>query len=283
MIVDSHAHYSHENFNGTFPALEFEGNHYAVRELDRDTLLNRLWNSGVACSIEPAIELDSNRKLLDFAQQHSGHIFPAVGLHPSRTVNTPWSRRRELLAYAKEPGVTAIGELGLDYHLPREEQHRLNQARWFLYQLKLARKLELPLILHIREADEDGIRILKHFGRGLPGVVHCFSGGPETANEYLKLGLHLGIGGAILQNRERTPAIREAVKNAPLERILLETDSPYVLPTLETDAAIPGDLRNTSLILPSVADQVAELKGLDRETVLRVTTENTIRLFDLRV
>ena len=283
MIVDSHAHYSHPKFDGTFPALTFEGDHYALRELDRESLLDLLWNSGVACSVEPAIELDSNPKILDFSKKHPGRIFPAVGLHPSRTPDTPWNRRRELDAWAREPGVVAIGELGLDYHIPRKEQHRLYQMHWFIYQLKLARTLELPLILHIREADRDGIRILKHFGRGLPGVVHCFSGGPDAAQEYLNLGLHLGIGGAILQDRARTAAIREAVKNAPLERILLETDSPYVLPALEEISEKPKGLRNTSLILPAVADKVAELKGLDRETVLRVTTENTIRLFDLRV
>ena len=285
MFIDSHAHYSHRKFDAEFPALTLEYKHYDSQIMDREMLMNVLWNSGVLCSIEPAIELDSNRTVLDFARKYPGRIFPAVGLHPSRTPDTPWSRRRELDAYAREPGVVAIGELGLDYHTPRQEQHRLNQMRWFIYQLKLARKRELPLVLHLREADRDGLRILKRFGRGLPGVVHCFSSGPAEAREYLALGLHLGIGGAILQDKERTPAIWEAVKNAPLERILLETDAPYVLPDCSRDLPHKADrngLRNTSLTIPAVADKVAELKGLDRETVLRVTMENTRKLFDLR-
>ena len=282
MIVDSHAHYSHPKFDGRFSALTWEEGRYAPRELDREALLKDLWAHDVLCSIEPAIELDSNRTLLDFSARYPGRVFPAVGLHPSRTLDTPWSRRRELDQFAAEPGVVAIGELGLDYHTPRNREHRLNQMRWFVYQLRLARRTGLPLILHIREADRDGIRILKHFGRGVKGgVVHCFSSGWDAAEQYLNLGLHLGIGGAILQDRPHALAIREAVRNAPLERILLETDSPYVLPAL--DGAFPAGLRNTSRILPAVADQIAALKGLDRETVLRMTTENTIRLFDLRV
>ena len=286
MFIDSHAHYSHGKFDGEFPALTFDGVHYGSRTLDREQLLEMLWAGGLACSVEPAIELDSNRVLLDFARKYPGKIFPAVGLHPSRTPNTPWNRRRELDHYAAEPGVVAIGELGLDYHTPRQDQHRLNQMRWFIYQLKLAKRTGLPLILHIREAHRDGIRILRHFGRGVSGgVLHCFSGTWDEAQEYLKLGLHLGIGGALLQDKERTPAIQEAVRNTPLERIILETDSPYVLPECRQDLPAKADrkgLRNSSLIIPAVADKVAELKGLDRETVLRVTMENAVRLFDLK-
>ena len=180
----------------------------------------------------------------------------------------------------------AIGEIGLDYHYKREEQHRLTQYLWFLYQLNLAWKRKKPVILHVRDAHEDALRILRmHPARKLGGVIHCFYGSKEIAEQYLKLGYHIGIGGSVLQLEERAQDLWGAIPHIPLERILLETDAPFILPYCK-DVIQPKLLRrarNTSLILPAVIRKIAELKGISADEVEQATTENTIRLFHLPI
>ena len=215
-----------------------------------------------------------------------GRIFPAIGVHPTRSIFETWSDRHKLDAYANTPGVIAIGEIGLDYHYKHEERHRLTQYLWFLYQLNLAWKRKLPVILHVRDAHEDALRILKwHPARKLGGVIHCFYGSKEIAEQYLKLGYHIGIGGSVLQLEERAQDLWGAIQHIPLERILLETDAPFILPYCK-DVIQPKFLRrarNTSLILPAVIQKIAELKGISADEVEQATTENTIRLFHLPV
>jgi len=155
MIIESHAHYSHKRFDGAFRYLTGE---LTAREGQREDLLDRLRESGVVLSIEPAIDFESNRRTAALYRQHPDFIRLAVGVHPTRTHQAPWRQRRQLEVWAREPGVAAIGETGLDYHLPRK--HRLTQLLWFRYQLGLARRLGLPLVLHIRMADrQNGIPV----------------------------------------------------------------------------------------------------------------------------
>ncbi len=180
----------------------------------------------------------------------------------------------------------AISEIGLDYHYKREEQHRLKQHIWFLYQLNLAWKMKLPVILHVRDAHEDALRILRmHPARKLGGAIHCFYGSKEIAEQYLKLGYHIGIGGSVLQLEERAKDLWEAIPHIPLNRILVETDAPFIPPYCK-DVIKPKFLRrarNTSLILPAVTKKIAELKGISADEVEKATTENTIRLFSLSI
>ena len=236
--------------------------------------------------IEPGVSLQSCEEVLHLAGEHPGKIFPAMGIHPTRSVFEKWSDRKKLDAFAKMPGVIAIGECGLDYHYKREEQHRLKQHIWFLYQLDLAWRLKKPVILHVRDAHEDALRILRwHPARKLGGVIHCFYGSREIAEQYLKLGYHFGIGGSLLQQEERAGALWEAIKHIPLDKILLETDAPFILPYCK-DVIQPKLLRrarNTSLILPAVIRKIAELKNLSAEEVETAVAENTIRLFALSV
>ena len=200
MIIESHAHYSHKRFDGAFRYLTGE---LTAREGQREDLLNRLRESGVVLSIEPAIDFESNRRTAALYRQHPDFIRLAVGVHPTRTHQAPWRQRRQLEVWAREPGVAAIGETGLDYHLPRK--HRLTQLLWFRYQLGLARRLGLPLVLHIRMADRDALAMLRRRRRQLPGgVVHCFQGDWDTARAYLDLGFCLGIGGALLRRESET-------------------------------------------------------------------------------
>ena len=172
------------------------------------------------------------------------------------------------------------------YHYKREEQHRLKQHLWFIYQLNLAWKMKLPVILHVRDAHEDALRILRwHPARKLGSVIHCFYGSKEITEQYLKLGYHFGIGGSVLQLEERAKDLWESIPHIPLDRILVETDAPYILPYCK-DVLPPKLLRrsrNTSLILPAVIKKIAELKGVSPDEVERTTTENTIRLFKLPI
>lgn len=285
-MIDSHAHYTHARFQRPFRYLTVENQDYALAEGNLPELFTLMEQRSILCSVEPGISLESNEEILLFCEAHPGRVFPAIGVHPTRTFAVQWRNRRRLEDLSRAPGVVAIGETGLDYHYARKDQHRFCQYCWFLYQLGLAWRRKLPLILHIRDAYEDALRILRHHpARSCGGVVHCFNGTRQIAEDYLELGFFLGIGGSILQPEEQAGDLWEAVRTAPLERLLLETDAPFVLPYCKD--RFPGKLRrrscNTSLILPKVAEKIAELKGLSAEEVERVTTENAIRLFSLPV
>ena len=233
--------------------------------------------------MEPGIDLASPERLLALARRYPGFLIPAVGIHPTRTPGTPWRARHVLEALSQEKAVVAIGELGLDYHLPRREQYRLRQKLWFCWQLSLAHRRELPLVLHIRQADGDAIRILRRYrGKLHGGVCHCFQGDAALARIYTReLGLHLGIGGALLQTPERCAALEAAVRETPLSFLLLETDGPYVKPARPEGMGSKAwqKTRNSGLILPAVAERIAELKGVPPQTVAEATAANARRLF----
>ena len=286
MIIDSHAHYNNGAYKKPFRYLAYGEDGYTLREGDREQLFRELMEANIPYSIEPGVSLQSCGEVLELAAQYPGWIFPAVGVHPTRSIFEKWSDRHKLDAYANTPGVIAIGEIGLDYHFKREEQHRLTQYLWFLYQLNLAWKRKLPVILHVRDAHKDALQILRwHPARKLGGVIHCFYGSKEIAEQYLKLGYHIGIGGSVLQLEERAQDLWEAIPHIPLDRILLETDAPFILPYCK-DVIQPKLLRrarNTSLILPAVIQKIAELKGISADEVEQATTENTIRLFHLPI
>ena len=286
MIIDSHAHYNNSAYKKPFRYLTYDKDGYALQEGDREQLFQELQDANIPYSIEPGVSLQSCEEVLQLCAEYPGRIFPAIGIHPTRAIFEKWSDRRKLDAFAKMPGVVAIGECGLDYHYKREEQHRLKQHVWFIYQLNLAWKMKLPVILHVRDAHEDALRILRmHPARKLGGVIHCFYGSKEIVEQYLRLGYHIGIGGSALQLEERAKELWEAISHIPLDRILVETDAPFILPYCK-DVIQPKLLRrarNTSLILPAVINKIAELKGLSAEEVEQANTENTIRLFNLPI
>lgn len=180
----------------------------------------------------------------------------------------------------------AVGETGLDFHFQRQDQHRWKQIVFFVYQIALAHRRKLPLILHIRQADRMAIPILRLFKPFLHGgVAHCFYGDVKTAQAFICLGFHLGIGGTLLQDKGAGETLRETVRQIPLEHLLLETDAPYVHPACDviTSGKMRSKIRNTSLILPAIVRKIAELKNIDVETVERQTTQNTIDTFHLRL
>ena len=286
MIIDSHAHYNNNAYKKPFHYLSYDKDGYALKEGDREQLFQELLEANIPYSIEPGVSLQSCEEVLQLCAEYPGRIFPAIGIHPTRSIFEKWSDRHKLNAYANTPGVIAIGEIGLDYHYKREEQHRLKQHLWFIYQLNLAWKIKLPVILHVRDAHEDALRILRwHPARKLGGVIHCFYGPKEIAEQYLKLGYHIGIGGSVLQLEERSKDLWEAIPRIPLDRILVETDAPFILPYCK-DVIQPKLLRraqNTSLVLPAVINKIAKLKDSLAEEVERATAENAIRLFKLPI
>lgn len=286
MIIDSHAHYNNSAYKKPFRYLTRDENGYALKEGELPQLMQEMETADIRYFIEPGVHLQSCGEVLALCKTYPGKIFPAMGVHPTRSIYEKWSDRKELDELAKTDGVIAIGECGLDYHYKREEQHRLKQYAWFLYQLNLAWKMKLPVILHVRDAHEDALWILKwHPARKLGGVIHCFNGTWDIAEKYLKLGYHIGIGGSILQQEERAKDLWEAVRHIPLERILVETDAPFILPCCK-DTLPPKLLRrtrNTSMILPEVIKKIAEIKDLTAELVETTITESVIRLFALYI
>lgn len=283
MFIDSHIHLSHPSYSTPF--LYYSPATHSLLTTTRSNLIEEFRSAKISAVIEPAIELESNERLLDLSREYPDFVFPAVGVHPTRTPQTPWSARKQVEEWSKDEKVIAIGELGLDYHHARREQYRLKQKLWFIWQILLADKRNLPVILHIRLADRDAIRILRFFKNKLHGgVCHCFTGDAEAARIYTQeFGFLLGIGGYLLQGTETSRSLEEAVKETPLEFLVLETDGPYVKP--KVPEGISGKQwkksRNTSLMIPEVAKRIAEIKGIDVEEVEQITTKNVKTLFQI--
>lgn len=278
-MIDTHAHYAHRTFDGEFSYVAQGADGLCLQTGDRSQLFEALRQAGISCSIEPATSFESNQQVLQLSREYP--VLPAIGLHPTRVAEVTGRQLRALKALARTPGVAAIGECGLDYHLPRQEQHRLRQLRCFLFQIRLANRLELPLILHVRQAHSQVLKVLSLCPPRYGAVIHCFDQGPDCAAQYRKLGCYFGIGGSILADEALAAPLWQAVREMPLDRILLETDSPYVKPRCR--GSIPKKAmqraRNTSLILPAVVHRIAQLKSLPDSTVEDATTRNAERLF----
>ena len=283
-MIDSHIHLSYKSYEQTFPYIVWDKTGYFVANGDRSKLIDGMKDAGITSCIEPAIDVDSNRLLLDLAATCPGFVYPAVGNHPTRCISSAMRDFGRVREFARDEKVIAIGETGLDYHHERKEQHRFRQKIWFVWQIKLADELGLPLILHIRDAHDDAIRILrKNKAKLHGGVCHCFVGDASAARIYTEeLGLCLGIGGSILMRPEISAPIWEAIMQTPMEYLLLETDGPFVKP--EKPEGITKKkwekARNSSLILPAVAEKIAELKGMSVDDVMSITEENTKRMFN---
>lgn len=196
-------------------------------------------------------------------------MYAAIGIHPDEVGclnEDTFSKLREL---CKEERVVAIGEIGLDYYWDNES-HEV-QKEWFIRQLDLARELDLPVVIHSRDAAADTLEIMKQHGHDLSGVIHCFSYTKEIAKEYVKMGFYIGIGGVITFKNAKK--LKEVVKDIPLESILLETDCPYLSPEPNRGK------RNSSLNLTYVAKEIALLKEVDYETVVTVTEASARKLY----
>ena len=251
MLFDTHAHYDDESFDA-----------------DRDAVLTALPEQGVGLILNPGCDVESSRKAVRYAAAYP-HVYAAVGIHPENCGGCTAGDLDAIRALAQQPKTVAIGEIGLDYYWT-ENPPRDFQQQVLRQQLALARELALPVIIHDREAHADTLAIVREFP-GVTGVFHCFSGSPEMARELLKMGWYLGFDGPVTyKNARRAP---EVAAVTPLDRMLIETDSPYMTP-------VPyRGRRNDSGYVHLVAEKLAEWKGVTPEEMARVTTENGKRLF----
>lgn len=254
MIFDTHAHYDDEAFNE-----------------DREKLLNSLAGHGIETVVNIGASIQSTKNTLQLMKQYP-FIYGTVGVHPSETGELNDSLMGWLKHVAKEPKVVAIGEIGLDYYW--DESERELQKHWFIQQLQMARELQLPVVIHSRDAAKDTLDIMQsEHAETIGGVVHCFSYGVEMAKEYLDMGFFVGIGGVVtFQNGKK---LKEVVEYIPLERIVLETDCPYLSP-------VPNrGKRNSSLNLPYVVEALSQIKAVSPEEVITVTNRNAKALYRL--
>ena len=252
MIFDTHAHYDAHQF-----------------DTDRHEVLAALPEKGVQLVVNPGCDEESSRMSIELAARYD-YIYSAVGWHPEEWEKWDAQSIQTLRELCKAPKVVAIGEIGLDYYWDKE--HKEIQKEMLLAQLKLAREFDLPVIIHDREAHEDSLDTVSCFP-GIRGVFHCYSGSAEMAKILVKDGWYLGFDGPITFKNNKKAA--EVLAVVPMERILLETDSPYMAPVPHRGK------RCDSSLIPYMAEKVAEVKGLTPEEVLRITNENGRRLFGL--
>lgn len=254
MIFDTHAHYDDEAFND-----------------DRQELLNSLEEAGIGAVVNVGASIQSTKNTLELIKQYP-FIYGAVGVHPSETAELNEDLLSWLRHVAEKERVVAIGEIGLDYYWKEPEPEI--QKHWFVRQLDVARQVKLPVVIHSRDAAKDTLDIMKaEKAQELGGVIHCFSYSVEMAREYLNMGFYLGIGGVVTFNNAKK--LKEVVEYIPLDRLVLETDCPYLSPV-----PLRGK-RNSSLNLPHVVTAVSQLKGVPEDAVLEAAWENANALYRL--
>ena len=262
MIFDTHAHYDDKAFDA-----------------DRTQMLASLAEAGIGRVVDVGSTIESNGQVLALAAQWP-QVYAALGVHPSECGPLTEEILRgleELIAANRYPSgagkTVAVGEIGLDYYW--DDVDRETQKKWFIAQLEMAKRLDLPVVIHSREAAEDTFQIMKKYHAGTTGgVIHCFSYSAELAREYVKLGYFIGVGGVLTFKNARR--LKEAVAAVPPESFVLETDCPYLAPVPHR-----GE-RNFSGYLPLVVKAAADLKGMTEEEIERITWENACRLYRMQ-
>ena len=255
MIFESHAHYEDEKFNE-----------------DRKELLDSFQEKGVGYVVNVASSLETVEKTIALTKEYD-FIYGSVGVHPEECAELKDADMERFQELCKIPKIVAVGEIGLDYYW--NEPAPEIQKVWFERQLELARDVKLPVIIHSRDAAKDTLDIMKkHKAEEIGGVIHCFSYPVEIAREFIKMGFYIGVGGVVTFKNSKK--LKEVVADTPLERILLETDCPYMAPVPHR-----GE-RNNSLNLVYVAEEIARIKEVSYETVVDVTRENAKRMYQIQ-
>lgn len=254
MIFDTHAHYDDEQFDA-----------------DREALLSGMKAGGVGMIVDAAATVASWDKILELTEKYP-FLYGSVGVHPDEVGDLNEENFARMSELADRKKIVAIGEIGLDYYWDKEPEVQNAQRYWFRRQLELARETNLPVIIHSRDAAADTMEVMKAVhAEEIPGVIHCYSYSREMAQEFIKMGYYIGVGGVVTFKNAKK--LKETVEAIPLERILLETDCPYMTPEPHRGT------RNDSSNIPFVIAKIAELKGITAEEVERVTEENAVRLF----
>ena len=252
MIFDTHAHYDSEQFDE-----------------DREILLASMKEAGVGMIVNVAASYESCFEVTKLAQKYA-FMYAAVGVHPDEVGELNEETFSWLREQLKRPKIVAVGEIGLDYYWDKEKREL--QKEWFVRQLRLARELKKPVVIHSREAAADTMEILKaEVTDEIFYEMHCYSYSPEMAREYLKMGFYLGIGGVLTFKNAKK--LKEVAEEAPIEKLLLETDCPYLAP-------VPNrGKRNDSRNIRYVAEELAKIKGMTTEEGIRITEKNAKRFY----
>ena len=255
MLIDSHAHLDDRRFND-----------------DRDMLIKNFKNNNIELVINIGADLMTSVASVELADKYDT-IYAAVGVHPhsAKEVNTlVMENIREL---TKNKKVVAIGEIGLDFHY--DNSPRDVQRKWFIEQLKLAKELDLPVVIHTREASQETYDILKNNQDGtVRGVMHSFSGSAEMANLYVDMGFYISIGGPVTFKNARV--VREVAEAVPLDKLLIETDCPYLTPEPYRGK------RNEPVYMKYTAEKIAEVRGISYDEVVKATNRNAKKLFNIK-
>lgn len=251
-IFDTHSHYDDEQF-----------------DTDRDELLKAVHQSGVSSIVSCGCDIETtefNKRLSDAY----GFLYFAAGFHPECLEGVDITALERIRDYAQCEKCVAIGEIGLDYHWMSSSREK--QKAFFAAQIQLAKELDMPVIVHDREAHGDTLDILKETKP--KGVVHCFSGSREMAKEIIKLGMYIGLNGVVTFKNARKSL--EVIKDIPLDHLVLETDCPYLAPE-----PVRGR-RNDSSLIPHIAERLAEELDMDAQTLLDITSKNAKKLYNLK-
>lgn len=256
MIFETHGHYDDEQFDE-----------------DRERLIAEFLEKDIDKVMNVGADMQSSRNSVELAGKYP-YFYAAVGVHPSEVGDLTEDDMQALKQMTLEnPKVKAIGEIGLDYHFD-DDPPRDVQKKWFIRQLELAQELGMPIIIHSRDAASDTMEILKDMDGGRNGgVIHCYSYSREQAREYIKMGFHIGVGGVVTFKNSRR--LQEVVEDIPLEKIVLETDSPYMAP-------VPfRGTRNSALNIPYIAEKIAEIKGVPVQKVYDQTYANALKMYKM--
>lgn len=248
MYVDSHAHINYDMYE------------------DLDEVINTATENNVMKVVNCSEDLKTSLDVIDLHKKYS-NLYPAVGIHPQNVDKSNIGDIDKLEQIIKNENVVALGEIGLDYYYSRDNREK--QILFFEKQLELSKKYDLPVIIHCRNATDDLLRILKK--SDVKGVIHCFSGSVETARELIKLGYYLGVGGILTFKNSK---LVDVIKSIPIEYILLETDSPFLTPEPFRK------YRNEPKYIPIIAEKLAQLKEIDVNEVMKITTNNANSVFD---
>ena len=250
MYFESHAHYDDERFDE-----------------DRDTLLASFPAEGIKTVVNASSDIKSSKASIALSEKYP-FFYAAVGVHPHEVENITEADIDELRELSKHPKVVAIGEIGLDYYY--DLSPRDLQRHWFKRQLELADELKMPVIIHSRDAAQECFDIIKN-SNVRNGVIHCYSGSAEMAEEYIKMGFYIGVGGSLTFKNNKKGV--ETVERIPIEKILIETDSPYLAP-------VPyRGKRNDSRLLKYVVEKISQLKNIPENDICNITKNNAQNLF----
>lgn len=254
-IFETHAHYEDKAFKE-----------------DREELLWSLPQQGIERVVNVGSSIKTTKKTIELTKLYP-FVYGAAGVHPCDTEELTEKDLLWLQEQCKEEKIVAVGEIGLDYYWDTPD--RATQKKWFEAQLEMAREVSLPVIIHSRDAAADTLEIMKSHKAGeIGGVIHCFSYGTEMAREYLEMGFFLGVGGVVTYKNGKK--LKEVVEYAPLERIVVETDCPYLTPTPHRGT------RNCSLYLPHIIEEIAAIKQVTPEEVAQVTYKNAMNLYNMK-